>query len=320
MYTHPDFNYIAYNTIRMYSSQLTQPQHVNTPLWDKVAGIIPYYQEQFHIDGVMIDMGHALPMDLKASMVRTARERDPDFAFWDENFSVTRKSREEGYNAVFGFCWIDQHQPAKMKALCKRHASEGFPIPYFATPENHNTPRAASRAGGVRFARWSWVINNLLPAVPFIHSGFELGETYPINTGLDFTNEQQRQLPSEKLPLFSEYAYDWLADSAFTEWMAKVSGLRKTYHDLIVNHNPATFAMLPDNNDRIIAFARTDAEHTRKLAFIGSTNFSGQESVTVRVPTSHHRVKDLLGGQSYDIHDQHLTTTLTSGQCIVFEF
>ena len=76
---------------------------MNRPLWDRIVGIIPYYQKEFHIDGVMIDMGHALPMELKAEMVRTAREHNPDFAFWDENFSVTRKSREEGYNAVFGF-------------------------------------------------------------------------------------------------------------------------------------------------------------------------------------------------------------------------
>jgi hypothetical protein len=81
MYDHPDFNYIAYNTIRMYDSRLATPQHENRPLWERVVGIIPYYQREFHIDGVMIDMGHALPMALKSEMVKTARTIDPNFAF-----------------------------------------------------------------------------------------------------------------------------------------------------------------------------------------------------------------------------------------------
>ena len=36
MYTHPGFNYIGYNTIRMYDTRLTQTEFVNRPLWDKI--------------------------------------------------------------------------------------------------------------------------------------------------------------------------------------------------------------------------------------------------------------------------------------------
>ena len=76
MYTHPDFNYIGYNTIRMYDARLARPEHVNRPLWDRIVGIIPYYQREFNIDGVMIDMGHALPMALKAEMVKKAAAQE----------------------------------------------------------------------------------------------------------------------------------------------------------------------------------------------------------------------------------------------------
>ncbi len=179
LYTHPDFNYIGYNTIRMYDRRLTQPQYVNRPLWDRIVGIIPHYQQDFHIDGVMIDMGHALPMELKAEMVAKARSLDPDFAFWDENFSISQKSRDEGYNAVFGYCWVDQHHPDRMRNLARKLAHEGFPIPFFATPENHNTPRAAARSGHLTYARWTIVVNSFLPAVPFLHSGYEIAETIP---------------------------------------------------------------------------------------------------------------------------------------------
>lgn len=320
MYNHPDFNYIAYNTIRMYDARLARQEHINRSLWDKIIGIIPYYQREFQIDGVMIDMGHALPMELKAEMVAAARRTDPDFAFWDENFSVTRRSREEGYNAVFGFCWIDQHHPAKMKALCRRHGHDGFAIPYFATPENHNTPRAASRSGGLLYSRWAWVINSFLPAIPFIHSGFELGETYPINTGLDFTNEQLKQFPSEKLPLFSEYGYNWLNDQNIVEWIEKVSMIRHRHREIISNQEPRSFVMLQEGNDHIIAFARIPEHGGGGVAVVANANFKAVESASVKVETSQRTITDTLGGGTFDVHDHHVHLTLQPGACVIVEF
>ncbi|MDH4071111.1 MAG: alpha-amylase family glycosyl hydrolase, partial [Ignavibacteria bacterium] len=55
LFDHPDFDYIAYNTIRMYDAALTTGMHEKNDLWDKISGIIPYYQREFGIDGVMID-------------------------------------------------------------------------------------------------------------------------------------------------------------------------------------------------------------------------------------------------------------------------
>ncbi len=320
IYDHPSFNYIAYNTIRMYDARLASNQNINRPLWDKIVGIIPHYQRAFDIDGVMIDMGHALPAGLKEEMVKTARGEDPDFAFWDENFSVTRKSREEGYNAVFGFCWIDEHHPSRMKNMCRRLQSEGFPIPFFATAENHNTPRAAARAGGLVYAQWAWVINNFLPAIPFIHSGFELGEEYPINTGLDFTPEQLKGLPSEKLPLFSEYAYDWLSRKQFTEFIVRVSKIRQKYVSIIVSYDPRSFAVLPDPNERILSFARLGGSPARRLAVVSNTNWEGTEVASVRLDTKLKEVADLLGGTKIGVSDGHLSASLKPGQCLVFEY
>ncbi len=148
MYAHPGFNYIGYNTIRMYDGRLARPENINRPLWERIIGIVPYYQKEFGIDGVMIDMGHALPKDLKSEMVRTARAVNPDFAFWDENFAIARKSREEGYNAVFGYLWHVEHVRQYAREFCWRLHHETLPLPFFATPENHNTHRAAARAGG----------------------------------------------------------------------------------------------------------------------------------------------------------------------------
>jgi starch synthase (maltosyl-transferring) len=320
LYTHPEFNYIAYNTIRMYDTRLTQAQYVNRPLWDRIVGIIPYYQRQFHIDGVMIDMGHALPMDLKAEMVKKARSLNHDFAFWDENFSVTKRSRDEGYNAVFGFCWVDQHHPDRMRRLCEQLGSQGFPIPFFATPENHNTPRASARPGGKAYALWAMVINAFLPAIPFIHSGYELGELFPINTGLDFSNEDLKKYPSETLPLFSEYAYDWLNKEQFVPWVTRVLHLRAKYASLIVDATPASFCLLNDANARILAFARVVHKPSRRIAVVGNTNFTTDEMSTTMVDTKRKSVTDLLSGKRHHVKDGRVSIPLHPGQCAVFEY
>lgn len=320
MYVHPEFNYIAYNTIRMYDARLARPENINRPLWDRIVGIIPYYQREFHIDGVMIDMGHALPMELKREMVSVARKNDPDFAFWDENFSITRRSREEGYNAVFGFLWIDEHHPSKMRAFCKRAASEGFPIPFFATPENHNTPRAAARPGGLAYSKWAMVVNSFLPGIPFLHSGYELGETYPINTGLDFTNEQLKRYPSEKLPLFSEYAYDWLNKNQFTWWIRKILSIRKKYERLVVDSNPMSFVMLHDENEHVLAFARVSDQPRKRVAVVTNMNYHAPEMTHVRLDSSRASIHDLLSDREFELKDGYLHTKLQPGQCLVFEY
>ncbi len=320
MYEHHDFNYIAYNTIRMYDARLAQTPHINRPLWDRIVGIIPYYQREFSIDGVMIDMGHALPMQLKQEMVSTARKNDPDFAFWDENFAITHRSREEGYNAVFGFLWVDEHHPSRMRQFIRRAAGEGFPIPFFATPESHNTPRAAARPGGLEYARWAIVFNAFLPGIPFIHSGYELCETYPINTGLDFSSDELKLLPSEKLPLFSEYAYNWLNKAQMTTWVKKVLALRKKYKDIVANPDSLTFKVLESENDRILAYAREADRGSKRIAVVTNTDYVSQQEVAFRLDTNKRAVADLLSARKFAIKDNRLAVKLQPGQCIIFEF
>jgi len=319
MYTHPDFNYIGYNTIRMYDTRLTQDKYINRPLWDRIVGIIPYYQQEFHIDGVMIDMGHALPMQLKSEMVAAARKINHDFAFWDENFSITTRSREEGYNAVFGYLWSDEHHPERMLRLFQRLASEGMPIPFFATPENHNTPRAAARPGGTTYSRWALVVNSFLPAVPFIHSGYELAEKYPINTGLDFTPEQILRLPSERLPLFSDYAYDWLNKEEFTSFLRKVFSIRAKYHTLVVDPTPSSFHILESDHEQILAFARGPVRGAKRIAVVGNPAGAARVHFTLRIESKKNHVVNLLDGRKMFVKDGKISTTLGPGECIVFE-
>ena len=319
MYDHPDFNYIAYNTIRMYDETLAVEKNINRPLWKTIAEIIPHYQKTFGINGVMIDMGHALPMELKQRMIDQAREIDPDFAFWDENFSVTEQSVREGYNAVIGYQWSDQHHPAKFRKMLHRFGTEGFALPFFATAESHNTPRAAARTGGLVYSRYAWAVSNFIPAIPFIHSGFEIGETYPINTGLDFTKAELKKLPSDKLPLFSEYGYHWDAGENLVDWIRKVSSIRKKYHACIVDTARESFEWLEPEDARFFAFIRKDRKETVRLLVVGNTDM--MNSVTARIPvkSSGKSVHDLLEGESYTLSSGHLEANMKPGQVLVLE-
>ena len=315
MYDHPDFNYIAYNTIRMYDRRLARPENINKLLWEKISEIIPHYQHTYGIDGVMIDMGHALPMDLKHEMVRRARSIDPDFAFWDENFSVNEQSVKEGYNAVIGYQWSDQHHPEKFKNMLRRFSGEGFPLPFFATPESHNTPRAAARPGDVRYSRYAWAVGNFLPAIPFVHSGFEVGETFPVNTGLDFSKEDHERYPSEQLPLFSEYAYSWTNKHEITDWIKLVSSVRQRYRDLIVDRSRESFVYLHPHGHHLLAFVRTNQRASLLVA--ANTNMRDPENFTLTYHTKKHSLVDLLSKKKFTVKDSVIRGKLAAGQVIV---
>lgn len=273
LFTHPDFNYIAYNTIRMYDERLTQPQYRNAPLWDALLGVIPHYQQQFGIDGVMIDMGHALPTPLKQQMVSTARAINPDFAFWDENFNISAASRVEGYNAVMGYWLFDVHNPGKVYDLLNAMARSPFPIRFFAAPENHNTPRAASRPGGLNYARYALTLCTSIPGMPFVLSGFELGETQPINTGLGFSAEQFAQYPAETLPLFSRYAFNWTRPDNLVNFIRERLTMRASHAAILNNDDPATFAIGGADNPSILVFTRhNNGNNVSVIANVDSEN------------------------------------------------
>jgi glycosidase len=282
MYNHPDFNYIAYNTLRMYDSRLAVPENAVPDLWDSIAGVIPHYQREFGIDGVMIDMGHALPMPLKQRIVKTARDADPDFAFWDENFMITQKSLDEGYNAVLGYMLFDFYLPHKLREFLGHLAQEQMPLPFFATAENHNTPRAASRPNALQFVHYALAMSVVVPGIPFIHSGFELMETKPINTGLNFTDEMIRANPTDTLPLFSEWAFDWTRPHNLVGSIRYALDIRRKYAKLLSNPDPQTLFIGYSDNPHFIVLARQDSEQT--LVVIASSNMATTESGRAFLP------------------------------------
>ena len=319
MYDHPDFNYIAYNTVRMYDTRLARPENRVEPLWDRVVGILPYYQRHFGIDGVMIDMGHALPGPLKQRLIERAREVDPDFAFWDENFGITEQSREEGYDAVIGNYWWLAYRPQRLiQDMLSRCARSGFPIPFFTAPESHNTPRAAARAGGRPYARLLWALGCFLPALPFCHAGFELAETVPVNTGLDFQPEELSRYPAEELPLFSEAAYAWENKPHLVEWIQRVLDVRARYADLISDPDPATFDLVPSDSPDVWAVIRHRGR--RAVAILFNLNWDRAHTVHVPLRTEDEELIDLLSERTFTVKNGCLEATFAPASCVILHW
>jgi len=325
MYDHPEFNYIAYNTIRMYDEALKKPEFRNEALWSQIIGIIPHYQEAFDIDGVMIDMGHALPFNLKKKLVETAREKKPDFAFWDENFTVSDISRKEGYNAVMGALPFVGHKLHDLKSYINYLGEIGTSVPFFGTAENHNFPRALFRFGsgqvGHRYTKFIWALASVLPAVPFIHSGMEICEWFPINTGLDFTADEQAQFPSEKLPLFSQHAYNWHNANSLEPigaFMKQILDIRQRFLSDVMSGEKGTMRVIESDNPNIFMVARTGGTH--RIGFIGNYNFEGEEFFNLNLDTERELLTDLFSKESLAVKNGKISGMFSAGQFCIFEF
>jgi starch synthase (maltosyl-transferring) len=324
MHNHEKFNYIAYNTIRMYDNALDDSSTYNTGLWNEISDIIPSFQEQYQIDGAMIDMGHALPSELKKTIVRKARESNPDFAFWDENFNPTPEIRHEGFNAVFGSLPFVIHDIVFIRGLLNYLNKTGVALPFFGTGENHNTPRVCFRypreEAGRNHSIFIFTLSSILPAIPFLQSGMELCEWYPVNLGLNFTDEDRTLYPPEKLPLFSAFGYDWENSNGLlplNSYIARILEIRKQYLDVILCGETGSMTIPYVSDAELFAVMRSSGG--RSLLFIGNSNLYQTRTGRLEFSMNNIALYDLISEKSWPINEHKLEVTCTPGQCMLFE-
>ena len=308
LYDHPDFNYIAYNTVRMYSAQLARPEHVVRPLWEKITEVIPHYQTHFKVDGVMIDMGHALPADLKRGLVARARQVDPDFALWAEEFNLTPHARDEGYNVCVGPFMQTVRNAENFRGWLRWIHGAGLPVPFMAMAENHNTPRAVHWAGGAAFALYAQAMGAFLPGVPYLHNGIELAEPVPVNTGFDFTNEEVARLPASVLPLFSAAAMDWTRAQTLVADLRRVHALRDKNRVLFSDASPGTIIPLETGNRAVFGYLRQKPGFKKAFAILGNGDMHHEQPLVLPHPSAK---QDLLTGEP-------LPTVLRPAQVVAY--
>jgi hypothetical protein len=320
LYDHPDFNYTAYNTLRIYDNRLAQPQNAVEPLWEYLSNIVPYYQQNFGIDGALIDMGHALPAALKKRMVKKARSVNSDFAFWDENFFVGQVSRDEGYNVVMGSLASLLGDGRALQAWLGDFMACGRPIYQLGSAETHNTHRAISLHNSVNYAKFAFAICAFLPVVPFIHNGFEFGETRPANTGIGFSQAEIAALGNENLSLFSAIAFDWAnGDPSLAKWIRHTLALRDEQPDLYTQLDPDTMGPLMSDNPAINGILRRDQDWTRKFALLYNIDMHHPQEVWMALPTGREFLKDRLTDQLLPVSNSWVNVQLKPAQLLWLE-
>jgi glycosidase len=246
----------------------------------------------------MVDMGHAVPVNLMQRIINLARSIDKDFAFLSENFEIKEESVQAGYNAVVGYAWWVEYERDGMYNLLNHIGVEGVPLPFFGAVENHNTPRAAGREGGEKYARYAFLVNTMLPhSVPFVHSGQELGETLPVNTGLDFSDAEIEKLKDKKLALFDLCSYEWDKKHEMLPFIHEVLRLRHEHADIIRQTSKESFVKILTGQPDVICFIRKNKGRHLAVLFNRDLNnsLSGELEVENEIDEQKERVENLLG-------------------------
>ncbi len=320
LYDHPDFNYVAYNTLRVYDPEFAQQKNAIEPLWDYLANIVPYYQQNFGIDGALIDMGHALPATFKKRMVGNAQAIDSNFAFWDEQFLVGQESKDEGYNVVMGQIATTLPDMEAFQAWLRDFMACGRPIYQLGSAETHNTHRAICFHNSVDYAKFAFSIIAFLPVIPFIHNGFEFGETHPANTGIGFTQAEIAELGNDKLSLFSAIAFDWAnGDSYLIEWVRHTLALRDEHLDLYTQLDPNTMGPLMSDNPSINGILRRDQDWSRKYALLYNADLKNQQEVWMALPTGREHLQDRYTDAMIPVSNSWINVQLEPAQVLWLE-
>ena len=324
MHQHENFNYMAYNTIRMYDTTLERLEYRTTALWETLVSIIPEFQDEYHIDGAMIDMGHALPAPLKQTIVEKARAKRPDFAFWDENFNPSIEIRDHGFDAVFGSLPFVINDIIFIRGLLNHLNRIGVALPFFGTGENHNTPRVCFRypqqAAGRNFATFIFTLSAILPSLPFLQSGMELCEWHPVNLGLNFTDEDRATYPSESLPLFSPRAYDWEKSNnlePLNHYIKRILTIRERYLNLVLCGDAGSINVPYVSHPELFAVMRNSGG--KSLLFVGNSNLVESRSGNLEFSKEQAPLVELISERPYTITNHRLEVTCAPGECLLFE-
>jgi starch synthase (maltosyl-transferring) len=311
------FNYPAYNTVRMYDSSLLEGGTETEKLWGRLEDLIVSYAGTYHIDGIMIDMAHALPQALTERIISASRRINPDFAFWAEDFSRTPDQVRIGFNAVLGGQWACQHNRRDFRDMLEWIAGTPELLPHLATPETHNTPRAVTRPGGERYSRYSWTISCFVPGIPYIHSGIELFETRPVNTGLGFTPEEVQSFPPDALPLFSAHSLDWGRTRVNPGWIRKPLEVREQYLDCIIPGEGGVFQIV-DAGGGILTFRCSGQGGNRTLIVVANTEMEQSLGFLLNIGPPAPDPKDLLTGEAFSSSSGAISGRLDPGRVVVF--
>lgn len=237
----------------------------NKPLWNLISEIIPYYQNNFGIDGARIDMGHALPNELLKLIMDKAKEIDNDFCFIAEELNMDNDDlvKKNGYNAMIGngFWALPRIKEGEFKRFIDRIVTKE--VPCFASVETHDSRRCTKRYGERKLTRFMTILNFFLPnSIPFINSGQEVYEKEPMNLGCDADYTDLEALDKDdifyqKLALFDKYAFHYTNKFSheIIDHLVDVIKTRKRWLNVITDVNKFVPIHYYNDKDTLIGLA-----------------------------------------------------------------
>lgn len=309
--------YILFDTIK---SNLYKGNVINEGLWATLSNVIPFYQQQYGIDGARIDMGHALPSELVDRIISNARANDKDFCFIAEELQDENAwtSRNIGYNMIIGYGFYQEPRVREHRTHNFMYESRHLPCPVFAGGETHDTPRLAAREGGRTLSKMLTIMNMFMPnGVPFINSGQEVYETQPMNTGLDCRDNEQYMLPAGdryfgKLALFDKFALHYLNHMRWNipDTLDAISKIRNEHLETFTNVENFIGLGFDRLSDPAIGFGYIEdgkRGHFNNNLFIivASTNMYSPIDVTVHIEDLRYQSGNnwLTGRLLYSTHE-----------------
>ncbi len=252
--------YITSDTIK---SNLYPGNIPNTPLWEMLSNVIPYYQKEFAIDGARIDMGHALPNTLTSKIISNARKINSSFCFIAEELNPINAplSKEAGYDLIVGNQFMHVYNINAYSFTEYIKSIRSLPLPVLALTETHDTPRIASKVSNDLVKMLS-IFNLYIPnSLPFINSGQEVYELQPMNTGINCSAHDLESLDCsdpffKKLALFDKYAFHYTNSDSFDfiMCMEKASKIRGEFMDAIVYGNSFSFLSFVEEDINVAGF------------------------------------------------------------------
>lgn len=262
----------------------------NSGIMDYILGVIPYYQNNYGIDGARIDMGHALPSELNKKIISAAKKINPEFLLWSEEFNPKKSeaAKEEGFHFISGALWSTYQDLHKLEFEWElNRLLMDSVLPVAAAIETPDTPRAAYLYQDRRMLEMLALINSFIPnSLTFINNGFEIMEKQPMNLGLGNTEKGRYVLDENdpmygKLAFFDIYKMHWA--NTETKWMMQTIKLalelRKKYISTISDkskyikineygHNQKLIMLCyKGSKDKLFLIANKDFERDFEIKF-----------------------------------------------------
>ncbi|MDF9824570.1 starch synthase (maltosyl-transferring) [Breznakia sp. PF5-3] len=274
---------------------------INTELWNKLTNIVPFYQKELGLDGVRIDMGHALPLALVDGIIKEAKKIDSDICFIAEELDISNAKtlKKQGYNMILGngFSEESRIQQGKLQAFYRRVPNLACPV--FALSESHDTSRVSAKTGKKELNIMLSALNLFLPnGVAFINSGQELFEVQPMNLGLDCEESERYNLPKDdprynKLALFDPFYFTYNDyDPRLINMLKILKDIRKEYLVAISTRNRHIAASF--QSDDIYALGSYLINKDKTLLIVANTDLNNEHEYTSNLEVLTNKTKQQI--------------------------